>query len=103
MIRLPPRSTLFPYTTLFRSSPAFGTPESAMGILASAQMARHYRIPFRGGGALTSSKSPDAQAAYEPMMSMWPTLMGGVHFVLHAAGRLESALLAAYEKFIIIV
>ena len=46
-------------------SPAFGTPESAMGILASAQMARHYRIPFRGGGALTSSKSPDAQAAYE--------------------------------------
>jgi len=27
-------------------------------------MARHYRIPFRGGGALTSSKSPDAQAAY---------------------------------------
>src|SRR6202022_961114 len=44
-------------------SPAFGTPESAMGILASAQMARHCRIPFRGGAALTSSKSPDAQAA----------------------------------------
>jgi trimethylamine--corrinoid protein Co-methyltransferase len=82
-------------------SPAFGTPESALGILASAQMARHYRIPFRGGGALTSSKSPDAQAAYESMMCMWPTLLGGVHFVLHAAGWLESALLASYEKFII--
>src|SRR5256885_10898926 len=25
MIRRPPRSTLFPYTTLFRSGPAFGT------------------------------------------------------------------------------
>ncbi|HYM49475.1 MAG TPA: trimethylamine methyltransferase family protein [Candidatus Limnocylindrales bacterium] len=82
-------------------SPAFGTPESALGILASAQMARHYRIPFRGGGALTSSKSPDAQAAYESMMCMWPTVLGGVHFVLHAAGWLESALLASYEKFII--
>ena len=82
-------------------SPAFGTPESAMGILASAQMARHYKIPFRGGGALTSSKSPDAQAAYESMMCMWPTVLGGVHFVLHAAGWLESALLASYEKFII--
>ncbi len=82
-------------------SPAFGTPESALGILASAQMARHYRIPFRGGGALTSSKIPDAQAAYESMMCMWPTLLGGVHFVLHAAGWLESALLASYEKFII--
>ena len=82
-------------------SPAFGTPESALGILASAQMARHYRVPFRGGGALTSSKSPDAQAAYESMMCMWPTILGGVHFVLHAAGWLESALLASYEKFII--
>ena len=82
-------------------SPAFGTPESALGILASAQMARHYKIPFRGGGALTSSKSPDAQAAYESMNCMWPTVLGGVHFVLHAAGWLESALLASYEKFII--
>ena len=82
-------------------SPAFGTPESAMGILASAQMARHYKLPFRGGGALTSSKGPDAQAAYESLMCMWPTVLGGVHFVLHAAGWLESALLASYEKFII--
>src|SRR5258708_20258748 len=82
-------------------SPAFGTPESAMGILASAQMARHYNLPFRGGGALTSSKVPDAQAAYESMMCMWPTVLGRVNFVLHAAGWLESALLASYEKFII--
>src|SRR5256885_13153656 len=28
MIRRPPRSTLFPYTTLFRSSPTHGTPPS---------------------------------------------------------------------------
>ncbi len=88
-------------TDMQSGSPAFGTPESAMGILASAQMARHYRVPFRGGGALTSSKGPDAQAAYESMMCMWPTVLGGVNFVLHAAGWLESALLASYEKFII--
>jgi trimethylamine--corrinoid protein Co-methyltransferase len=88
-------------TDMQSGSPAFGTPESAMGILASAQMARHYNLPFRGGGALTSSKSPDAQAAYESMMCMWPTILGRVNFVLHAAGWLESALLASYEKFII--
>jgi trimethylamine--corrinoid protein Co-methyltransferase len=88
-------------TDMQSGSPAFGTPESAMGILASAQMARHYSIPFRGGGALTSSKAPDAQAAYESMMCLWPTVLGGVHFVLHAAGWLESALLASYEKFVI--
>src|SRR5438270_131352 len=42
-------------TDMQSGSPAFGTPESAMGILASAQMARHYKLPFRGGGALTWS------------------------------------------------
>ncbi len=88
-------------TDMQSGSPAFGTPESAMGILASAQMARHYNLPFRGGGALTSSKVPDAQAAYESMMCMWPTVLGRVNFVLHAAGWLESALLASYEKFVI--
>ena len=88
-------------TDMQSGSPAFGTPESAMGILASAQMARHYNLPFRGGGALTSSKAPDAQAAYESMMCMWPTVLGRVNFVLHAAGWLESALLASYEKFVI--
>jgi trimethylamine--corrinoid protein Co-methyltransferase len=64
-------------------------------------MARRYDLPFRGGGALTSSKAPDAQAAYESMMCMWPTILGRVNFVLHAAGWLESALLASYEKFVI--
>jgi trimethylamine---corrinoid protein Co-methyltransferase len=88
-------------TDMQSGSPAFGTPESALGILASAQMARHYNLPFRGGGAMTSSKAPDAQAAYESMMCMWPTILGRVNFVLHAAGWLESALLASYEKFII--
>jgi trimethylamine--corrinoid protein Co-methyltransferase len=88
-------------TDMQSGSPAFGTPESAMGILASAQMSRHYKLPFRGGGALTSSKAPDAQAAYESMMCMWPTMLGHVNFILHAAGWLESALLASYEKFVI--
>lgn len=88
-------------TDMQSGSPAFGTPESALGILASAQMARHYGVPFRGGGALTSSKAPDAQAAYESQMCMWPTVLAGVNFVLHAAGWLESALLASYEKFVI--
>jgi len=82
-------------------SAAFGTPASALGILAGAQMARRYRIPFRGGGALTSSGSPDARAAYESMLCLWPTVLGGVHLVVHAAGLLESAQLASYEKFAI--
>src|SRR5258707_6124132 len=40
MIRRPPRSTLFPYTTLFRSSPSSSphtTPRAVCSILAVAQ------------------------------------------------------------------
>src|SRR3712207_7718427 len=32
MIRRPPRSTLFPYTTLFRSRPAFLHPGEGLGV-----------------------------------------------------------------------
>src|SRR5260221_6480397 len=75
-------------TDMQSGSPAFGTPESAIGILASAQMARHYKLPFRGGGAITSSKAPDAQAAYESRMCMWSSILGRGNFLLHAACRL---------------
>ena len=33
--------------------------------------------------------------------TLWPTLLGGVNFVLHAAGWLEGGLSSGYEKFII--
>jgi trimethylamine--corrinoid protein Co-methyltransferase len=42
-------------------SPCFGTPESAVGLLCTGQIARHYGLPFRTGGGLTSSQTPDAQ------------------------------------------
>src|SRR2546430_5027685 len=39
MIRRPPRSTLFPYTTLFRSEPDAGAVQSGAGVAASAATA----------------------------------------------------------------
>jgi trimethylamine--corrinoid protein Co-methyltransferase len=41
-------------------SPVFGSPESQVGLYVSAQLARRYGLPFRGGGAFASSKIPDA-------------------------------------------
>src|ERR1700722_12945337 len=82
-------------------SPTFGTPESAMGLLCTGQLARHYGLPFRTGGGLTSSQTPDAQAAYEALMTMLPTFLTGTNFVMHSAGWLESGLVSSYEKFII--
>ena len=49
-------------TDMQSGSPSFGTPESAIGLLCTGQIARHYGLPFRGGGALTSSQTVDAQA-----------------------------------------
>jgi trimethylamine---corrinoid protein Co-methyltransferase len=87
-------------TDMQSGSPSFGTPESAVGLLCTGQIARHYNLPFRGGGALTSSQTVDAQSAYEAMMTLWPTFLAGTNFVMHSAGWLESGLVSCYEKFI---
>ena len=82
-------------------SPTFGTPESAMGLLCTGQIARHFGLPFRTGGAMTSSQVPDAQAGYEALMTLMPTFLAGTNWVMHSAGWLEGGLVAGYEKFIV--
>ncbi|PYV92657.1 MAG: trimethylamine methyltransferase [Acidobacteria bacterium] len=80
-------------------APVFGSPESQLGLYVSAQLARRYRLPFRGGGMFSSSKIPDAQAGYESVMVMLPTVLARTNFVLHAAGWLENGLVSGYGKF----
>jgi trimethylamine--corrinoid protein Co-methyltransferase len=80
-------------------APTFGTPEPALVLYTVAALARRLGVPFRSGGSLCASKLPDAQAAYESASTMIPTVMGGVNFVLHAAGWLEGGLAIGYEKF----
>jgi len=88
-------------TDMQSGSPSFGTPESAVGLLCTGQMARHFGLPWRSGGGLTASQTVDAQAAYEAMMTMLPTMLAGANYVMHAAGWLESGLVSCYEKFIV--
>ena len=82
-------------------SPTFGTPESGIGLLCTGQIARHFGLPFRSGGALTSSQVPDAQAGYEALMTLMPTFLAGANWVMHSAGWLEGGLVAGFEKFIV--
>ena len=82
-------------------APTFGTPEPALVLYTVAALARRLGVPFRSGGSLTSSKLPDAQAAYESANTLQPTILGGVNFVLHAAGWLEGGLAIGYEKFVL--
>lgn len=82
-------------------SPTFGTPESGIGLLCTGQIARHFGLPFRSGGTLTSSQVPDAQAGYEALMTLMPTFLAGANWVMHSAGWLEGGLVAGFEKFIV--
>jgi trimethylamine---corrinoid protein Co-methyltransferase len=82
-------------------APTFGTPEPAIVLYAVAALARRLGVPFRSGGSLCASKLPDAQAAFESAATLQPTILGGVNFVLHAAGWLEGGLAIGYEKFVL--
>ena len=88
-------------TDMQSGSPSFGTPESAIGLLCTGQIARRFGLPFRSGGGLNASQTADAQAAYESLMTLLPTFLAGTNFVMHSAGWLEGGLVSSYEKFII--
>lgn len=81
-------------------APTFGTPEAAQVMNIGGALARRLGVPFRSGGGFTSSKLPDAQAAYEAANTLQATLQAGVHFALHTAGWLEGGLAMGYEKFV---
>ncbi len=82
-------------------SPGFGGPESAIGLLASGQMARRFGLPWRaGGGGLTTSQTVDVQAGYEAFNTMQAAFLAGANWVHQSAGWLEGGLVACYEKFV---
>jgi trimethylamine--corrinoid protein Co-methyltransferase len=88
-------------TDMQSGSPSFGTPESAIGLFCTGQIARSFGVPWRSGGGLNSSQTVDAQAAYESLMTMLPTFLAGANYVMHSAGWLEAGLVSCYEKFIV--
>jgi trimethylamine--corrinoid protein Co-methyltransferase len=81
-------------------APTFGMPEPVMSNYIVGQLARRLGLPLRCGGALTSSKIADAQAAYESSDSMHSTALAGSNFTLHAAGWLEGGLCTGFEKLV---
>ncbi|NQU57435.1 MAG: trimethylamine methyltransferase family protein, partial [Rhodospirillales bacterium] len=81
-------------------APAFGTPEYSKAVLIGGQLARRYAIPYRSSN-VNASNAPDAQAAYESQMSIWPCMLAHCNLVKHALGWLEGGLTASFEKVII--
>ena len=81
-------------------APAFGTPEYAKATIASGQLARRYRLPYRASNA-NASNAPDAQSVYEFEMSIWPCVLAHTNIVKHSLGWLEGGLTTSYEKIIL--
>jgi trimethylamine---corrinoid protein Co-methyltransferase len=81
-------------------APAFGTPENAKANVASGQLARRYRLPYRTSNA-SASNLADAQGAYETQMSLWGAVLGHGNLIYHAAGWQEGGLTASYEKLVL--
>ena len=81
-------------------APAFGTPENTKANIASGQLARRYRLPYRTSNA-SASNAADAQGAYETEMSLWGAILGHGNLVYHAAGWQEGGLTASFEKLVL--
>lgn len=81
-------------------APAFGTPENAKANVASGQLARRYRLPYRTTPG-SASNAADAQGAYETMMALWGAVLGHGNLIYHAAGWQEGGLTASFEKLVI--
>jgi trimethylamine--corrinoid protein Co-methyltransferase len=81
-------------------APAFGTPENAKANVASGQLARRYRLPYRTSNA-SASNAADAQGAYETEMSLWGAILGHGNLIYHAAGWQEGGLTASFEKLVL--
>jgi len=87
-------------TDMQSGSPSFGGPESAFGLYASGQIARHMGLPWRsGGGTLTASQTVDFQAGYESFNTLIAAFMAGANVCWQSAGWLEAGLVTSFEKF----
>lgn len=74
-----------------------------MGLInaAGAQMAQFYKLPFYATGGMTDSKVLDVQSGYESALTSLLCALAGANFIHDAAGLMEFALTACYEKYVI--
>lgn len=79
----------------------YATPESALLNIATAQMARFYKLPSRGTGGFTEANVLDMQAGFETALTTYAAAQAGINIIIGAAGSLQNALGASYAKFVV--
>jgi glycine betaine---corrinoid protein Co-methyltransferase len=82
-------------------APALGGPEVGLINLATAQLARHYRLPCRGTGGNSDSKLVDVQAGLETSMNLLMAGLAGVNFIYDSAGSIDGSIATSYSKIVV--
>ncbi|HEY48641.1 MAG TPA: trimethylamine methyltransferase [Dehalococcoidia bacterium] len=74
-----------------------------MGLInaGGAQMAQFYQLPFYSTGGMTDAKVVDAQSGYESAITGLLNALAGANYIHDAAGLMEFALTACYEKYVV--
>ncbi|MBW2059510.1 MAG: trimethylamine methyltransferase family protein [Deltaproteobacteria bacterium] len=78
---------------------AVGAPELSLVAAGTAQLAQYYRLPCLVGGAMSDSKIPDAQAAYETALSTLTAALAGAN-IIFGAGALDQLLTFDFAKLV---
>ena len=79
----------------------YGAVESGLMSSAIAQMARFYNVPCRVSAGTTDSKMLDMQAGFESATNLLMASLSGANYISNAAGAVDLALTASYEKLVI--
>jgi trimethylamine--corrinoid protein Co-methyltransferase len=78
-----------------------GPVESGLINAATAQLTRHYGIPYYATAGISDSKTLDAQCAYESAINNLLVALAGGEFIHDAAGLMEFAVTVSKEKLVI--
>ena len=89
------------HTISMRSgAPLCGTPEAVQMNIIVGQVVRKLGLPWRASGMWSTAKTPDMQAGFETIMSIFPCLLAQANWIIHAVGYVEGGLAMSYSKFV---
>lgn len=66
-----------------------------------AQLAHYWNLPCYATSGMSDSKALDVQTGYEGAMTTLMAALSGANFIHDAAGLMEFAMVASYEKYVI--
>lgn len=78
-----------------------GALESGLLNAGAAQLAQNWEIPFYATAGMSDSKTLDVQTGYESAMTTLLVSLSGANYIHDAAGLMEFAMVASYEKYVI--